>query len=141
MDATFEVAGSPEDVNKKLRTPDAWLQLVPNATKGNLVPGNDDSSFTLITPYPIILHSIEPFTTIDAGYKYSVSLGSKETPEATFDVVWSFEGSSKSAGATTVRRLITNFQAHKKLCLPWTVVVKSKCAEENVNLQRLFRKY
>jgi len=134
MDATFTVAGSPEAVNAKLRTPEAWLAIIPGSTNG-MIKDKTDTSFTAVTPYPIIIHSIAPFTTIDAGLQYSVSLQALETPEATFDVSWSFKA---AASGTEVRRHITNFRAHKKLCLPWTLVLRIKCAQENANLQALF---
>jgi hypothetical protein len=135
MDATFTVAGPPDAVDAKLRSPEAWLQIIPGSSGGR-TENQSESAFTAITPYPIIIHSIVPFTTIEAGVQYSVSLQSLEAPEVTFDVSWTFKATAD--GATEVRRLITNFRAHKKIYLPWSLVLKIKCAQENANLQRMF---
>jgi len=94
---------------------------------------------------------------------YRVSLGSDSSPDGTFEVRWTFhaepppgqgtlkqygssgqqqqapqEGGGGDAGGgsggTFVRRCITNFQAHRNLCLPWTLGLRDACQKENGNI-------
>lgn len=148
MDEKFPVNGSAEDIDAKLRTPKTWVELIPRGSNGEnvLSPGSEiegvDHFIVLLQnsgPYAVEIHNIQPFKSIEEGYSYKVSLGGVESPEATFDVQWTYTKVSRDNTSTIVRRRITNFKAHTKLCLPWTLVMKSKCAQENATLQQMFK--
>jgi hypothetical protein len=137
MDTTFLVNGSPEDIDAKLRQPQSWVELIPVGQNGKNELGSVSvDSFTVLTPYAIVIHSIKPFSNIENGYEYKVSLGGATQPEATFDVHWTYI--RLNDGGCNVRRRITNFQAHSKLYIPWTLGLRPKCVEENVKLQQMF---